>query len=116
MRLDFNVLWIDDQKDSIQSTVQRLRREIRNRGFELKETLVTSVANARKELAVDVFTDNIDLVLVDYDLGKGAHGDTALKDIRTSLPYREIVFYSAKAPGELRDLVRIPLKSAGHSE
>ncbi len=104
MRLDLNVLWIDDQKDSIRSSIDRLRREMKNRGFQLRETLVTSVAAAKKELADDVFTDNIDLVLVDYDLGRGAHGDMALREIRTSLPYREIVFYSAKAAGELREL------------
>jgi hypothetical protein len=44
------------------------------------------------------------LVLVDYDLGGGPQGDSALREIRNSLQYRDIVFYSAKNSSELREI------------
>jgi CheY-like chemotaxis protein len=102
MRLDFKALWVDDQPDGIMSYIERLDRGIRKEGFRFDPTVVQSVANAKAALADGVFKDNIDLVLVDYTLGGGPHGNVALREIRQQLPYRELIFYSADAAMNLR--------------
>lgn len=104
MRLDFNVLWIDDQPAAIQSSVQRLERRMRDEGFQLQPTIVTSVGDAMSRLQGDVFSDHIDLVLVDFDLGQGPSGDVGLREIRGRVEYKEIIFYSSKPAADLKDL------------
>ncbi len=104
MRLDFNVLWIDDQPEFIKSLCDKITRRLRKEGFELNPRPASTVVESLTILKEAVFHDEVDLVLVDYSLGGGPQGDSALKEIRKSLPYRDIVFYSAKSPSELREL------------
>lgn len=104
MRLDFNILWIDDQPAAIQSSVQRLERRMKEEGFQLQPTVVTSVTEAMTRLRGDVFADNIDLVLVDFDLGQGTSGDVGLREIRGRVEYKEIIFYSSKPTADLKEL------------
>jgi CheY-like chemotaxis protein len=104
MRLDFNVLCIDDQPNAITGAIDSLRDHVEDEGFRLKMTYAGSLDAAI--LAVDdhVLTDGIDLVLVDYDLGSGSGGEHALARVRNAMPYKEVVFYSARATAELRKL------------
>lgn len=104
MRLDFNVLWIDDQPAAIRSYRTAIKRRLAKEGFNFAPTNEKTIDKALGHLSDNVFLDEVDLVLVDYDLGKGPTGDTALKKIRRSLPYKEIVFYSAKTSADLKKL------------
>lgn len=103
MRLDFNVLWVDDQPDFIRAQVRAIASRMAAEGFELRETIVTSTHDAVELLASDLFTDEIDLVLVDWDLGGGAHGQDTIARVREKVRYRDVIFYSAlAAPDDLR--------------
>lgn len=102
MRLDFNALWIDDLPQSIQSVSERIALGMRKEGFLFKPTIVPSLAEAKPRLADGVFADDIDLVLIDFTLGTGPHGNVALREVRSQLPFREIVFYSANAALDLK--------------
>jgi CheY-like chemotaxis protein len=104
MRLDFNVLWIENQQDSVQSQKERLEHLIRQEGFRLRVTFASSVEDALKYLAEDIYTDHVDLILMDYDLGPGMKGNEGLVEVRHKVPYRDIVFYSSQA-GDLLDMV-----------
>ena len=44
-----------------------------------------------------VFTDEVDLILVDWDLGNGAHGEDAIRRIRGTVQYKDVVFYSGQS-------------------
>lgn len=105
MRLDFNVLCIDDQIEHTTSYCSAIARRIRNEGFDLKSRSAGTVEESLRFLKEAVFHDEVDLVLVDYDLGGGPKGDLALKQIRNTLQYRDIVFYSAVKTSDLRELV-----------
>lgn len=104
MRLDFNVLWIDDLPLAIDSYIKAIARRLIKEGFNFRPTNVTTIDDCIKHLGDDVFRDEVDLVLVDYDLGAGGTGDKALQEIRHVLPYKEIIFYSANAAGSLKRL------------
>jgi CheY-like chemotaxis protein len=97
MRLDFNVLWVDDQQKAVQAQRERIERQIRKEGFRLQVKFASSVAEAKEFLSSDIFGDHIDLILMDYDLGAGTKGDEGLAEVRRIFPYKDIIFYSSQA-------------------
>lgn len=105
MRLDFNVLWVDDQPKHVKAQIDRISKEMEDEGFEFRPTQVTSPEKVPELVASDVFNDQVDLILVDWDLGSGKHGQDVIAQLRESIRYKDVVFYSAlKTPEELRKL------------
>jgi len=107
MRLDFNVLWVEDQPNAVESTARSIAREMAEEGFQFNPIQCRSLDEVKERIAADVFTDEIDLILVDWDLGTETHGEDAITLIRNEqrFRYKDIVFYSALKPaGELREL------------
>ncbi|MDR6397272.1 hypothetical protein [Herbaspirillum seropedicae] len=104
MRLDFKILWIDDQPKHVASFEEGLKRKLRDIGFRLVTTSIASLDQINKEIADHVHNDLIDLVLVDFDLGSGSGGEDALQTIRRHFPFKDIVFYSATDTAKLRQL------------
>jgi hypothetical protein len=103
LRLDFNVLWVDDQPDRVGSQITAITKRMQEEGFHFVPTLCQSVEEVKKAIAPDVFTDEVDLILVDWDLGNGVVGQDAIAEIRSAVPYKDVVFYSAQtAPDALR--------------
>lgn len=47
-------------------------------------------------ISENVFTDEIDLILVDWDLGNNLHGEEAIDRIRQIVQYKDVVFYSGQ--------------------
>jgi hypothetical protein len=94
MRLDFNVLWVDDQPALVAPQITAIAAGMREEGFEFKPIQQLSLDATRQFLAGNVFTDEIDLVLVDWQLGGGQEGQDAIAAIRESLQYKDVVFYS----------------------
>jgi hypothetical protein len=103
MRLDFNILWVEDQPANVQSQREAIDRRIRNEGFRLQTEFARSMQEAQGFLSSDIYGDHIDLILMDYDLGAGPAGDDGLVEVRRMFPFKDIVFYSAQAA----DLARI---------
>jgi CheY-like chemotaxis protein len=100
LRLDFNVLWVDDQPERIASLIRAITTKMEQQGFEFNPTQCKSTAEVKKKLGADVFTDQIDLILVDWDLGGNIQGQDAIATIREAIPYKDVVFYSARNPAE----------------
>jgi len=105
MRLDFNVLWVEDQPERVAAQIKGIAKKMEDEGFEFKPTICRSMEEVKAALAPDVFDDEIDLILVDWDLGGGAEGQHAIAEIRDTIQYKDVVFYSAQtAPEKLRQL------------
>jgi hypothetical protein len=68
MRLDFNVLWIDDQPDRVGAQIMAIKKQMADEGFEFAPKLCKSMSEIHDAISSDVFTDEIDLILVDWDL------------------------------------------------
>jgi hypothetical protein len=103
VRLDFNVLWVDDQPDRIASQITAITKIMLEEGFQFSPTLCQSVDEVRAAISTNVFTDEVDLILVDWDLGNGVEGQDAIAEIRENVQYKDVVFYSAQtAPEALR--------------
>lgn len=97
MRLDFNVLWVDDQPGSVANQIKSIALKMVAEGFEFKPRQCTTIDQMEAAISEDVFTDEVDLILVDWDLGNGAHGEDAIERIRETLQYKDVVFYSGQS-------------------
>ena len=103
MRLNFNVLWVDDQPNAVDAQIMRIKAKMADEGFRFNPTQCKSIEDVDALVADDVFQDEVDLILVDWDLGGGVHGEDVIKRVREVAPYKDVVFYSAQKPvDELR--------------
>lgn len=102
MRLDFNILWVEDNKSNVMSQFEKIERLIREEGFRLQVEFAYSIEGAKGYLSDDIYGDHIDLVLMDYDLGAGGKGDEGLLEVRNKFRYKDIVFYSSQAENLLK--------------
>jgi hypothetical protein len=103
VRLDFNVLWVDDQPDRVNSQIEKIQQLMQEEGFQFNANPCRSIGEVRAAISDNVFADEVDLVLVDWDLGNGARGQDAILEIRDSVRFKDVVFYSAQtSPDELR--------------
>lgn len=105
MRIDYNVLWVEDNQSNVQSQKRKIDRLIRKEGFRLNVKFAESVESADTILENGLFGDNIDLVMMDYDLGTGVTGDQGVRIVRDRFPFKDIVFYSGRSTKELFDMV-----------
>lgn len=97
MRLDFNVLWVDDQPARVASQIKKITLQMAEEGFDFKPRQCTTMDEVEKVISEHVFTDEIDLILVDWDLGNNIHGEDAIDRIREIVQYKDVVFYSGEA-------------------
>jgi len=105
LRLDFNVLWVDDQPGAVSAQITRIKTQMVEEGFSFNPTLCQSLDQVEALIAENVFQDEVDLILVDWDLGGGVHGQDVIKRVREVAPYKDVVFYSARTPAaDLRRL------------
>lgn len=105
MRLDFNVLWVDDQPGAVESQITAIASLMAEEGFSFKPTQCRSLREVEALIAGDVFQDEVDLILVDWDLGGGTHGQDVIERVRDVAQYKDVVFYSARTPAaDLRSL------------
>ena len=95
MKLEYRILWFEDDHESVQDVVDALRGLLRGQGFEL--VCVWGECNA------DTMTDTVerlrnynpyDLMVFDYDLGSGLTGEELAQTLRTKI-WTEILYYSA---------------------
>lgn len=97
MRLDFNVLWVDDQPARVAAQGKNISLRMADEGFEFKPRQCMTIDEMESVISEDVFTDEVDLILVDWDLGGGVHGEDAIERIRQIVQYKDVVFYSGQA-------------------
>ena len=94
MRLDFNVLWVDDQPERVAAQSKSIALQMAAEGFDFVSRPCSTIAEVEAAISEDVFTDEIDLILVDWDLGNNVHGEDAIERIRQTVQYKDVVFYS----------------------
>jgi enamine deaminase RidA (YjgF/YER057c/UK114 family) len=98
VRLDFNVLWVDDQPDRVAAQIRSIALQMAAEGFEFKPRQCTTIDQMEEAISEHVFTDEVDLILVDWDLGNNVHGEDAIERIRQTVQYKDVVFYSGQTP------------------
>jgi hypothetical protein len=95
MKLEYRILWFEDDHESVQDVVDALRGSLRKQGFELVcdwgECNATTMTKTVEQLRN---YNPYDLMVFDYDLGSGLKGEDLAQTLRTKI-WTEILYYSA---------------------
>lgn len=98
MRLDFNILWVEDQPNQVNSQRESIERRMRSEGFKLQTEFASSVEEAERHLSESIFRDHVDLVLMDFELAGEANGGEGLEVVREWCPFMTSFFTPQKCP------------------
>lgn len=96
MKLDFFLLIVDDNPNSLNQAILALKEYLETKGFTLNQVLCENFSEKNLREVAMKKGRNFDLVIVDYDLdAKATDGAKVAQKLRTNLPYTDIVFYSS---------------------
>lgn len=106
MRLDYKVLWFENQPSAVESAASSLRYDIENLGFNLVIDWIDDYRDIDNLIAEYAKNKNFDMIFMDWNLGIAPDdGATLSHKLRTNRIQTDIIFYSAKSSHELRKLM-----------
>lgn len=105
MKLDYKILWFDDQPDSAKSMEEGISTRLSRLGFQLSVDWNREVKDVGSFLAQLQKRTDIDLILMDWNMGSNVDNGAVLAKKLRSKTYTEIVFYSSASPAELRKAI-----------
>jgi hypothetical protein len=98
MNLSYSILWYDDDQSFFESLDKpSIEDEIVSWGFQPQIVPVHNAAELQQYAPFKQF----DMLVVDFKLGGGEHGDQFIRSVRNQGVYAEIIFYSTSASSEL---------------
>ncbi len=107
MKLEYKVLWFEDQFEHIEGDVERVKEYVKSFGFEPNFVHRDRISSSEIEI-LSAALDNYnpyDLIIFDYDLGSGSEtGLNIARHLRNKI-YTDMVFYSGQIPSELRKVL-----------
>lgn len=96
MNLQFSLLVVDDQFDTLDQILRVLEDHLYAKGFGLEVEPVQNMSDSGVQQAAESGGKAYDLVAVDYNLEQEEFsGSQALSSIRNMLPFTEMIFYSS---------------------
>ena len=106
MKLDYSILWFDDQPDNLVAAQEGLKTRLAREGFDLKVKWIARVTDPAQLLTQLKNESSYDLILMDWNLGTNQEsGAKVAKRVRTVFRYTDIVFYSSAPAAELRGAI-----------
>ncbi len=97
MRLKYNILWIENEVDWVESIEDQIQDHLEGLGFEYKRTLI-----GKEEKNVNY--DSYDIILMDLNLANQPNGADLISKIRELGAFTDVVFYSADGIEKLRSI------------
>lgn len=104
MKLEYKILWFEDQFSEVEGDVRRLESLVREFGFIPEFDHRDKISEKEiEDLALSLEDYNpYDLIIFDYDLGgDSANGLNIAAHLRSKI-YTDMVFYSGQVPQKLR--------------
>jgi len=98
MKLEYKILWIEDNPTSIRRDKRLVKEYIEDLGFICDIQEINNFSSFEKDIGY-VNTSEYDLLLIDLDLGNQEtkdEGNTIITNIRDERVYTEIIFYSSQ--------------------
>jgi len=93
MKTDFTVLWVDDNKDFVESLRPQLANWMAEQGFGL--TVLWHPGEVG--IYADLKGKDVELIILDYRLKGAKKGDAIISDIRGKEFFEDVVFYTTGA-------------------
>jgi hypothetical protein len=95
MQLHYNIIWIDDEMQKLKDAgdLEQINEYIRDIGF---TPLIIPLEDGR---TINDYLDKhkFDLIISDYNIDEGHHGDTIIKELRSRKIFNEVLFYSSQS-------------------
>lgn len=90
MKINFAILWVDDNKDIVESLRPRLTKWMDDQGL----GLVIHWHPGEAGVYTDLENKEVELIVLDYKLKGQKNGDQILSEIRSKGFYEDIIFYT----------------------
>ena len=94
MRIDYNILWIEDDQSWYGTTLELFKETLEGDGFELKSERKDNIQQIKDLIDLNGLK-KFDMLLVDFTLKNSDSGDEIIKLIRDNNIYTDILFYSS---------------------
>ena len=102
MNLQFTLLVVDDDPDSIGQAISLLEEHLSEKGFSLFRHDESNFSEENLRRLMRLEGRDYDLVIVDYNLGQDAiNGAHIAQQLRRGLTYTDMVFYSSNSEADL---------------
>lgn len=102
MKLDFRMLQLDDNPNSIESALLILDDYLKARGFDLSIEAPKDLSGKAIKRLAQRKGKEFDLVIIDFNLGlDNVTGADLASNLRYQLPYTDIIFYSSDTTAKL---------------
>ena len=107
MKIEYKILWIDDQPEAIQANIEALEDYLDEHGFRLS-------VDKRIKLTIDDINElerklneynPYDFIIFDYNLGKESEDGIAIAQRLRGQIFTDMIFYSANTTKDLRKLL-----------
>ena len=95
MKIKYNVLWVENEQDWLDSIVDEIQEFVEELGFKFSY----DVATGRSDISD---YNKYDLILMDLNLASEPTGDEIIQEIRNLNIYTDVVFYSASGISAIR--------------
>ena len=93
MKIDFSILWVDDNKDFVESLRPQLDKWMDDHGLGL--TIHWHPGEAG--VYADLTKHDVELIVLDFKLKGGKKGDAIISEIREKGFFEDIIFYTTGA-------------------
>jgi CheY-like chemotaxis protein len=101
MKVQFPIIWVDDNREFMDSLIDSIQDHLSEHGFGLQMNFYES---REENLFQRLSTKDVELVVVDYNLSD-EKGDALIQEIRRRGNYQEILFYTQSGlPSSVRQL------------
>ena len=107
MKINYKVLWVEDQFESVQFAIDGIEDRLKDYGFIFEVNKKTSLSEDELGKLSDKLSqyNTYDMIIFDYDLGEQTKkGNEIARELRKSI-FTDMIFYSGKAPLELRKIL-----------
>lgn len=103
MRLEFNILWFENQPQDIKAQIEEVEDHLRAASFIPKIDMQQDTTRVRDLAERQQQFDDYDLVVVDFLLGESEMtGAQVAREVRKGFGFTDIVFYSGYTTADLR--------------
>lgn len=106
MKIDYEILWFEDQPDKLEHDLEAIRSYLWESGFTMKVEMRETLTSAEVDEIVDKISkyNKYDMIIFDYDLGNSPKGSEIARRLRAEV-YTDMIFYSGKEPESLRKIL-----------
>ena len=100
MKTSYEILWIDDEPDSLEDYEFEIKEFLDENGIELNTEIVPKVDESLEEIKNHIIKPELDIIMVDYRMGEQT-GSKIIEKVRENNQYLPVIFYSAADIPEL---------------